>query len=78
MTKNEKLAIRGIIFENATTIVANKTNEDKKELVQMAKTNIHHCLHEARENFSKTEMNMTIELLKRMGLTGLWEVREWH
>lgn len=78
MTKNEKLAIRGIIFENATTIVTNKTNEDKKELVQMAKTNIHHCLHEARGNFSKTEMNMTIELLKRMGLTGLWEVRKWH
>ena len=78
MTKNEKFAIRGIIFENATTIVANKTNEDKKELVQMAKTNIHHCLHEARRNFSKTEMTMTIELLKRMWLTGLWEVREWH
>ena len=78
MTKNEKLAIRGIIFENATTIVTNKTNEDKKELVQMAKTNIHYCLHEARGNFSKTEMNMTIELLKRMGLTELWEVREWH
>lgn len=78
MTKNEKLAIRGIIFENATTIVTNKTNEDKKELVQMAKTNIHYCLHEAKENFSKTEMSMTIELLKRMGLTELWEVRTWH
>lgn len=78
MTKNEKLAIRGIIFENATTIVTNKTNEDKKELVQMAKTHIHHCLHEAKGNFTKTEMSMTIELLKRMGLTELWEVRTWH